>query len=235
MTTLYFVSGMFSNYHFWDKYVQFFSEKGYHCKIVDLKENLDLRNTCLLDYINNTKKRITRDDILIGHSMGGLIVQKVAEEIPIKAAVAIAPSPPKGIKAQSFSLFYLGLIFRSIRYMPKIVLKKPFLPSFSYLRLVLLNDIDIEDAKKYYHQLEKQSAIIVYELITSKYEVNEQKIQTPFLFIGRNRDRLVPSKVVEKVAKKHHGDFVLVNGCHFLMDEWQETAQKMFEFIKPYS
>jgi pimeloyl-ACP methyl ester carboxylesterase len=234
MTNLYFVSGMFSNIKFWNDFNIFFSNKGFNCKIVNLLENLNLRNACLLDYIDNTKKTVSNDDILIGHSMGGLIVQKVIEEIPVKAAVAIAPSTPKGFKAQSLSPFYFYLILRSIRYFPFVLLKKPFIPTFSYLRCILFNDMDKIIAKKYYHELEKQSAIIIHELITSKYEVDKKKIKSPLLFIGKNRDRLVPYEVVKKVAYEYNADYALVNGCHFLLDEWQETAQKIYEFVKDF-
>jgi pimeloyl-ACP methyl ester carboxylesterase len=232
MTNLYFVSGMFSNINFWNDFIKFFSDKGFNCKVVNLTENLILKNACLLDYINNTKKTIGSKDILIGHSMGGFIVQKIAEELPVKATVAIAPPNPKGFKAQSLSLFYIYLSLRSIRYLPYILFKKPFIPSFSYLRLILFNDMDEKIAKKYYHELEKQSAIIIYELISRKYGIDKKKIKSPLLFIGKNRDRLVPCEVVKKLACKYNVDYVLVNGCHFLLDEWMETAQKIYDFIK---
>jgi len=234
MTNLIFVPGMFSSDHAWDKYVSFFSKKGYHCIVINLKENIDLKKATLVDYIEKTKKDVTKDDIVIGHSMGGLIVQKIAEEIPIKAAVAIAPSPPKGFKAQQLSIQYLQLILRSIRYLPKIMFSTPFIPSFSFLRLILLNNMDKQTARNYYKELEKQSAKIVVELITSKYEVNENKIHSPLLYIGKKKDRLVPSNVVEKVAHKHNATFILVDGSHYITNNWQETAEAINEFIGKY-
>ena len=38
---------------------------------------------------------VNPDDIVIGHSMGGLIVQKIAEETAIRGGVAICPAPAK--------------------------------------------------------------------------------------------------------------------------------------------
>ena len=226
---------MFSSNHAWDEYVSFLSKKGFNCKVVDLKENIDLKTATLVDYIEKTKKIVTKNDIIIGHSMGGLIVQKIAEEIPAKAVVAIAPSPPKGIKAQSFSFLYLQLILRSIRYIPKIMFSTPFLPSFSFLRLILLNNMDKQTAQEYYKELEKQSAKIVMELVKSKYEVNKKKIQSPILYIGKKKDRLVPYTVVEKVADNHNATFILVDGSHYISNKWEETAQAMYEFISRYN
>ena len=95
---LVFIHGLCNIPDAWDKITNYFNNKGFSCKSVDLREGLDLKKTSFKDYVEKVKKTINEEDILIGHSLGGLIVQKIAEEKKIKAGVAICSAPPRGIK-----------------------------------------------------------------------------------------------------------------------------------------
>lgn len=148
-----------------------------------MKEGMDLRKVSFADYVGKVKKIVGREDILIGHSLGGLIVQKVAEEKEIKGGVAICSAPPKGIKFPKKFLFF------SLKYLPKVIVKKPFKPDFSTSRKFFMNCLEEEGARMGYEKLEKDSAIVAYELAMNKIAVDEKRIKSPLLFIATKNDK----------------------------------------------
>jgi len=77
---LIFVYGMGSNTDIWCPIINYFNEKNFSCKAINLREGLNLRKVHFQDYVEKVKAIATEEDIVIGHSMGGLIVQKVAGE-----------------------------------------------------------------------------------------------------------------------------------------------------------
>ena len=182
-----------------------------------------MRKAGFKDYANKVKAIVGKNDILIGHSMGGLIVQKVAEGIAIKGGIAICPAPPKGIK------FGKGMLLFSIKYLPKVIMNKPFKPSFSFSKKFFLNCV--EDARGIYDKLEAEPAAIAYELMMSKIEVDERKVKCPLLFIATKDDKACKPKMVKKIAEKYNAEFIVKEGCHWIFDNWQSIADKIQNFI----
>ena len=86
---LIFIHGMCNIPEAWDPMIEYFEKRNYSGKAIDLRFDLNLKKTHISDYVEKVKSIATKDDICIGHSLGGLIVQKLAEESSIKAAVAI--------------------------------------------------------------------------------------------------------------------------------------------------
>ena len=127
---LVFIHGMCNIPEAWDQIIKYFDKKGFTGKAIDLKKGLDLKKTSFKDYVEIVKKQINKEDILIGHSLGGLIIQKVAEEKKIKAGIAICSAPPKGIKYK-FNPIY-GI--KAIKYIPNIILNKPFKPDYPFAK-----------------------------------------------------------------------------------------------------
>ena len=113
---LVFVHGMWCDGSIWKNFVEHFEDRGFKCIAPDLNEGLDLRRTRFEDYVAKIENMVGEEDVIIGHSMGGLIVQKVAEMAEIRAGIAIASAPPHGIKFSNFSL-----MLSSMRYLPKIL------------------------------------------------------------------------------------------------------------------
>ena len=73
---LIFVHGMLSNADVWLPIINYFNERNFSCKAINLKEGLNLRKVHFQDYVDKVKAITTEEDIVIGHSMGGQIVQK---------------------------------------------------------------------------------------------------------------------------------------------------------------
>ena len=188
---------------------------------------LNLRKVHFQDYVNKVKDIATEDDIIIGHSMGGLIVQKVAEEADLKGGIAVCSVAPKGVKYRS------DIVLSSAKYAPQVIMGMPFKQDYRYIRKYNLNGIDEEKAKNIYKKLEKQSAIVTYELGLNRIAVNEKKVKCPLFFIGTRQDRISPPELIKSLADKYHAEYILYDGCHhfFSNDNWREIAEGIHNFI----
>ena len=222
---LIFVHGINANADEWQPFIEYFNKRNFSCEAVNLREGLDLRKTHFQDYVNKIKAMVTPDDIVIGHSMGGLIVQKVAEETTIKGGVAICPAPPKDVKFSSIKLS------SSLRYLPKIIMKKPFKLNFSFYKRYLVNGLDEEEAKDVYENQGEESAIVNFELAMNKIEVNETRVKCHLLFIAVKEDRVCPPDIVEKIAEKYNAKYELYDGCHHIFANWKGIADGIQSFI----
>ena len=96
------------------KLLPYFAEHGYRSHAFDLRghgksEGADrLRWTGITQYVSDVGQvveRCEKSPILIGHSMGGLVVQKYLESDPkIPAAVLLATVPPGGVIRTTLSI-----------------------------------------------------------------------------------------------------------------------------------
>ncbi|MBC7081086.1 MAG: alpha/beta hydrolase [Thermoplasmatales archaeon] len=221
---LVFIHGMWASPEIWEPIVKYFDCRGFKCKCLDLQIANKI-NASFYDYLKVVEENVKKGDIVIGHSLGGLLMQKVAEEKEIKAGIAICSAPPKGIK------FGKRAMIASLRYFPKIISKKPFKPDFSFARKYIFNCIDEEKAREIYEKTRSDSSQVAYEIAMNKIAVDENKIKCPMLFIAMKNDRLSPPDMVTKIANKYGGKLLVYEGCHWFLEKWEEVADGIKNFI----
>ena len=105
-TPLLFVHGAWHAAWCWDEhFLEFFADRGYRALAVSLRGHgasptaKALRDCSFDDYIadiGSVAGRLPTAPVLIGHSMGGYLVQKYLETAPTPAAVLMASMPPQG-------------------------------------------------------------------------------------------------------------------------------------------
>ncbi len=223
---LVFIHGMWCNGSIWKNFIEYFKARNYECKAVNLKEGFDLRHVCFMDYVDKVASIVGKEDVLIGHSMGGLIVQKMAEQKRIKGGVAICSAPPKGIEHSN-----LTMKLHSLRFLPRIIMNKPVKPDIKFVQNFVANCIDKEKIEKIWDKIEPEAAKVAYELATGKIAVDEKKIRCPLLFIATKNDKASPPSMVEKIAKKYNAEFVVKDGCHWIFDNWEGIAEEIAKFL----
>jgi len=111
MKTIVFVHGMFQNPKSWENWVRFFSERGYDCKAPAwplhegdpkaLRHNppVGLGELSLDEIYNSIAATVATLDqpIVTGHSVGGLIAQKLLARGVVSGAVAISYVAPNAM------------------------------------------------------------------------------------------------------------------------------------------
>jgi pimeloyl-ACP methyl ester carboxylesterase len=105
-TPLLFVHGACHAAWCWDAhFLDYFADRGFRALAVSLRghggSGLDGKplNACsIADYVEDVRSVISRlpaDPVLVGHSMGGFIVQKYLESASAPAAVLMSSAPPR--------------------------------------------------------------------------------------------------------------------------------------------
>jgi len=225
---LLFIHGLSAHADEWKDFIDFFSKKGFSCKAIELREGKNLRKTSFRDYVETVIDHIGSDDILIGHSMGGLIVQKAAEEAEVKAVVSISPATPKGIASTSGNIPW----YYMIRYIPNIVFNIPFKLSYPFYKKFLANGLSDDEIRTIHRHDGVESAKVALELSLNKISVDPSRVSCPILFITAKEDKVAPPDIVRKIAEMYNANVKIVDGSHYIFSNWQAVAGEILKFIE---
>jgi pimeloyl-ACP methyl ester carboxylesterase len=208
---IFFIHGMWSRPWVWDRWKRHFERAGYPCTAVTLPGHDEGQNDdglCglgIADYVEAVTKEAARFDrpILIGHSMGGLIAQKVAAQTPVSALVLVNSAAP----GQIFPL-RPGMLPGLTRHFSCWGLwRKSFRLSRWEADYLVLNGIPKPQRAQMYQQMIAESGRVAYELgfgrlnWTGSNRVDVSAIVCPVLALAGVRDRIIPIAVSRRLAR----------------------------------
>jgi pimeloyl-ACP methyl ester carboxylesterase len=148
------------------------------------------------DYAEDVLKVLAWIDqpaILIGHSMGGITVQKAAEQANLRALILLASVGPG----------QLGAIRNPLP------LDKTFMFSPKQARDIWFYKIDDPSFNAIYQQLVPESVSVINHYSTGALTIDRSKIRCPVFVIGAEHDRTVVHNF-QSIAEFYHGDRLLV-------------------------
>jgi len=202
----------------------------------------ELRGIGLEHYVADLERELDRVEeetglrpAVIGHSMGGLLAQVLAERGRIAAGVFITPAAPAGVGTFQTRLFWLALTaMYSLRLGPW-----AFRPKRRSLERSVFNALPA-DARQAAH------AAMVYESgrafrQLARWPIDESKIHVPVLTVAASQDRLIPAAVVRQVARKYEsvgGDFLEYRDHgHWLYAEpgWEKPASDIYTWLAAHT
>jgi len=241
-----FVHGMWHAAWCWDEYfLPYFSRHGFESYALSLRGHgrseghKQLRWTSLNDYVSDVVQvasQLRSPPILVGHSMGGMIVQKYLESHKIPAAVLLAAVPPGGLMlatARSFVRHPLSVIKSSLTLNISPIVGTPRLAQEALLSASMRN----EKVMEYFSQLGDESFrayLDMLALIMRRF----QQIESPLLVLGAENDEMISPNEVEATARAHGVEAVLFAGmAHDMMLEarWQEVADQILAWLKKHN
>jgi non-heme chloroperoxidase len=226
-----FVHGMWGGAWNWETYLPFFAERGWRCHALNLRGHhgskpvADIGRVSIDDYVADarTVAEAIGNPILIGHSMGGLIVQKLAELCDPPAVVAITPAPPRGI----FALGSGPLLRAALRHAAEILFRRPTLPSFAEAIALELNRLPPETQRRVYARLVPESGRQAFEVAVKGVAVDAERVRCPMLVIGAVQDVITPVTTVRKIAAKYRAEYREYRAfAHMIVIEpgWERVA-----------
>ncbi|HRG89198.1 MAG TPA: alpha/beta hydrolase [Chitinophagales bacterium] len=248
--TIVLVHGLFVNNTSWADWKTYFEKLGYTVhtpanpghdgKPADLRSNLhpQLTQTGFEDVVTNIVKLIDtlpEKPIVIGHSLAGLVVQKLIEMDKAVAGVSIDGAPPKNVFAPWHTIkavLPVLNIFKGAAYMGT---REWYHYAFfnNYTRAesdILFDKIAVPESRK----------IAFDSLLKPFASVDFSKPHQPLLFIGGANDNIFSAEFTQKIAGRysHKGsrtDYKRFEGrSHFICGEkgWEEVAGYIQQWLQ---
>ncbi len=242
---LLFIHGAGGTSQYWKNYLPYFANHGWEVYAINLRGHFPsdreeaLAQVKLEDYLDDVKKVIGRLNIgnsaLIGHSLGGLIAQKTAEDIDsIRALITLASAPPLGVALEMSvpdDLPYPGTIMKTMWGMMNM---KPVKPTFSMAEKTVLNNIAPAERKKIFDMFVAESLVVGYQ-VAQGYPVFPSQIKCPRLVIGCVKDVLAPATIQKNLADFLRADYIEYEQfAHLPMLErgWEKSAEDIRDWLR---
>lgn len=233
---LLFVHGAFIGAWCWDEhFLKYFAGHGYDAWAVDLRGHADHEEVADLasvdDYVADVLmavEQIAAPPVLIGHSMGAIVVQRALRRSQARAVSLMAPVPPHGLLGSSFMLAARNPeIFNEIN---KIQIFDGMPGSPDQLRRAIFSQqLPAVDVKRYLRRMRHESQRALFDLSWPQHFWIE-RTSIPVQVIGAADDLFFPPSLVEETAALHEVEAEIVPDiAHALMLDvkWEQAAQRL--------
>lgn len=250
--TILMIHGMWTGEWIWDEFKRFFENRGYQCVTPTLryhnqhdKETPDSRlgTTSLLDYaadLENEINKLNATPIIMGHSMGGLLAQKLGSRGLAKALVLLTPALPAGVSDVTLeSITQNG--YKSILQKPN-WWQEPIRPNFDEAVFLELHLLPPGEQRAVYEKWVYESGRVAVEISASESDpakaayVDKSKVNCPVLVAAASQDNALPPFLIKKVADYYEGFSTykeFENHAHWLIGEpgWEDIAEYICEWL----
>ena len=226
-----FIHGMWGGSWMWDNWLGFFAGRGYTCYALNLRGHhgskpvADIGRVPFGDYLLDARGVVAAigNPILVGHSMGGLIVQRLAELLDPPAVVALTPAAPRGI----FPLCTLELFRLSLKHLHEMLLSRPITPSRDEADALLFGRTPAAERRPAFERLVPESGRMAFDIAVKGVPVDAARVRSPMLVVAGREDRITPAAMVRKVAQKYGAALRVYDGhAHMVLTEpgWETIA-----------
>jgi pimeloyl-ACP methyl ester carboxylesterase len=233
-----FVHGFFGLAIAFERMMGCLTAKGHRCVAIDLRGHGDsalsgdLGKVSIHDYADDVDRvaRLLGDPIIVGHSMGGLLAQLVAERGVAKGIVLLSPAPPRGIPVLS-----LKLAIHQAKYMPAILTSRIVVPGRSDLRALVLNRVPEAERDALLDLLVPDSGRAALQMSVLGVPVDRDRVKAPALVIAGDEDLFIPASRGRRVADRYGAPFRLAPGRgHMLIIEpgYEELCEWIADWIR---
>lgn len=229
-----FVHGAWHGAWCWERFLPWFAARGWESYAVDLGGHGDspasrsMRSTRIRHYVADLTTAVDsldRPPILVGHSMGGLVVQRFLEQRETPGAVLLAPVPLGGV----------------VRGALRVARRHPikFLKANALLDLrPLIEDRDVaadlflpegthpDEVEDVWQRLQGESYLAFLDMLFF-VRARPPLVSTRVAIVAGSHDRLFTVKELRKGARAYGVDVAVVKGAaHDLMlgPRWQAAA-----------
>lgn len=236
---LLFIHGAWHANWVWDEhFTGFFARRGYPSYAVSLRghgaSTGSLKTSRIAHYVADVRRVATeleQEPILIGHSMGGFVVQHYLMRYPARAAVLMATVPSAGA---------LGATLRVARHHPMAFARANATLSLGPIvddadraaALLFCDSSDPIPTAEYCARLQDESYLAYLEMIADL--PNQYGVDAPVLVVGASDDGIFTPDEMRRTARRYGNEAVIVPDMgHDMMLErrWDEPAAIIAEWL----
>lgn len=245
---LCFVHGGYSNSRCWqENFIPHFQAQGHDCYAVDLPGHGEspgreaLNGFGLDDYAVALGEALAalrppQPPVLVGHSMGCLVVERYLGTLPelaLRGAAFLAPVPPSGTlgSASRLALGFPGFFEE----LPRAISGTGDDRTLAVMAAVYFSpEVAPEDTARYLPMLGPESDQAVAEMVTAPLRRSARRPRLPVVVMGGSADQVFPPSMLYFTASIWDAGTMVVEGAgHMLMldPQWQEAARKLQEWV----
>ena len=240
---LLFVHGMWHGAWCWQEhFLPYFAQRGYSCTAVSMRGHGGspgrerLRRTRVRDLVADVESVVAglpEPPILIGHSLGGFVVQKYLETHTAPGAVLLAPAPPTGV---------VPVMLKTVRRYPG-----PFLKANAQLRLGPLvatpelarasffsPSLPQDDVVRYQRQLGDDSYFTFVDMLGLDLVRRKRVRPTRMLVLGAEDDAIFSPAEIRRTGLGYGAQTEIVPGiAHDMMldTRWEAVAERIAQWL----
>jgi pimeloyl-ACP methyl ester carboxylesterase len=232
------VHGMFGGPWVWQHYLPYLAARGWEGWAVTLRGHArplaaDAGRLRLAGDVADLAAAAAAlgDPVLIGHSLGGLLALKVAEQHGARGVVAIAPAPPRGI----FALRSLSLLAAAIRYAPGMLRGAPLPPRRRLLHRLVLHRLDPDERARVWRRLVPESGRRALEVVVPGLPVRAERVRCARLIVAAGADRLTPARMVRRIARRYGAvcyEYAALGHMAPLEPDWRLVAADVATWLR---
>ncbi len=242
MTQIVFVHGMFQNPKSWDRWSRLFSERGYECLAPawplhdgepgGLRQNppSGLGELGLDEIYASIVAVVSKLDrpIVVGHSVGGLIAQKLLAADLVSGAVAIASVAPNAMLD-----FDWGFIKNSAIIANPLKGDDPVFLDAETFHDAFANTLTEEQAAAAFVQTATHdSRNVLRDCMGVSGKIDLSRPHAPLLLVAAEKDEIIPAHLSEKNFRAYDDNGSVTafqeftNRSHYICNEpgWEEVA-----------
>lgn len=248
--TIVLIHGMFMTSLCWEKWIPYYEAKGYRVfapawpgrdkSVEELRKAhpdstlAKLKLNHIVDHMEAFIKSLDEKPAIIGHSMGGLVVQLLLQRDLAVAGVAIDPAPPAGVFTTEFS--FLKANFPAIN---PFLLSQPVRMGFEHFQYAFVNTLPLDEQRAAYDRyVVPESRGVPTSSLGAAGTVDFGRLRRPLLITAGEKDHIIPASLNRSNYRKYKGpavtDFKEFTGRdHFLIGSrgWEEVADYCLEWF----
>ncbi len=242
-TPLLFVHGAFHAAWCWDEhFLEFFADRGYHALALNLRGHGNsasptaLNQCSVADYVydvHTVAQGLPTPPVVIGHSMGGFVVQKYLAAHDAPAGVLVASAPPRGL---------LPAMARIVANHPRHCARsrtvgKPldFFGTREIARALFYSrDTPEELIVRYVGRLQDESTRVLYRDLTFGDLARPEEVTAPVLVLGAEWDGFFNRREVLATARAYRtqAEFFPAMGHNMMLEpRWAAVAGRIDSWL----
>lgn len=240
-TPLLFVHGAWHGAWCWDQgFLEYCAERGFSAHALSLRGHGSsdgrerLRTTRISDYVDDVKTvaaKLDHTPIIIGHSMGGAIVQQYLESEAAVAGVLMASVPVSGVFA-SLARTHLRHPLLSLK-MHFTLSVYPIVKNMDIAREMFFSkDIPREKLQRFHALLQDESYCAFLDMLILNLP-KSARVSVPMLVLGAEDDNLFRPNEVRATAAAYGTEAIMFpNMAHDMMLEpgWRAVADEILDW-----
>jgi len=242
-TPLVFIHGGWHGAWCWEHFQSYLAEQGYQSHALSLRGHgassgrERLRCSSAADFLSDLDqvvRQLPDPPVLIGHSLGGYLIQKYLESRTAAAAVLLASVPPRGL----FMVLHRLTLRRPWQALKMHATREPFvfIETPKRVREVLFSaNIAPEMFDRYLARLQPESYRVGWDASVFRIPRPRKVHRGPMLVMGAEKDALITTDEVRATAAAYGTRAEIVPGmAHDMMLEsgWQNVAARIAEWLR---